>query len=88
MRRGNVWVGVVVMRVMLGAMVVAFLVPWVNVAGPGPRLSVRKRLFLTAVFFLCHLRNAEQLLVVGDLRGQLKDPLKNLLITVWRLQLA
>lgn len=45
-------------------------------------------LFLTAIFLLCHLRNDEQLLGVGELWRQLKDPLKNLLITVWRLQLV
>lgn len=45
-------------------------------------------LFLTAIFLFCHLRNAEQLLAVADLRRQLEDPLKNLVITVWRLHLA
>lgn len=45
-------------------------------------------LLLTAVFFFCHLRNAEQLFAVADLRRQLKDSLKNLLITVWRLHLS
>lgn len=82
MVRGNVWVRVWVrmMWVMLGGMVEAFYVSGVRV--PGPWLTaVAVWLFLTAVFLLCHLRNAEQLLVVTNLR-QLKDALKNLLITV------
>lgn len=72
----RVWVRM--MRVMLGGMVKAFS----GVRVPGPWLTaVAVWLFLTAVFLLCHLRNAEQLLVVTNLR-QLKDALKNLLITV------
>lgn len=60
-----------------------------ELAGPGPRLAaVGEKLLPTTVFLICHLRNDEELLVVVNLRGQLKDPLKNLLITVWRLQIA
>lgn len=45
-------------------------------------------LFLTAVVLLCHLGDAEQLLVGVDIRRQLKDLFKNFLITVWSLQLT
>lgn len=45
-------------------------------------------LLLTAVFLLCHLRDAAQLLAEADLRGQLEDPLQDLLVTVRGLHLA
>ena len=78
-----VWVWVGVMRVML----VGMMEP-LRVAGPWPKLAaVGQSFFLTAVFFLRHLGDAEQLLVVLRLRRQLKDPLKNLLITVRCFQL-
>lgn len=45
-------------------------------------------LLLAAVFILCHLWDAAQLLVEADLRGQLEDPLQDLLVAVGRLHLA
>lgn len=51
-------------------------------------VAVSPMLFLTAVVLLCDLGDAEQLLVVVDLRRQLKDLFKNFLVTVWSLELA
>lgn len=50
--------------------------------------SGAQTLLLAAVFFLGYFRDAAQLLAEADLRGQLEDPLQDLLVAVGGLHLA
>lgn len=82
--RGNMMVGI-------GARRLRNRVETSGISGVGTGLrarlnAMRHRLFLAAVFLLCHFGNAEQLLVVLNMRRQFDDPLNNVFITVWRFQ--